>query len=244
MANNFKVFAENGTNILGKDEYISDTERNNGFQPNTIIKSAITNTVLRQCSLIVAALVETISMDTLYPEIDGTSSYDETLTALQDCFTEYIGNQTIDTCDYANNAYNIYNFRNTSSGLTISFTWGENNEYSFSHTVDAGTAANAENVTTYINNILISNILEGSKAKVAIKAENISGGVQGSIPYQSSTNTTGFIAPANDSSGAERVLTTAYENGTNVYRWELKQTITIEDNNDGTVNLYISNTEA
>lgn len=60
---NLKVFAENSSNILGDNEYNSDTERTNGFQSGTTIHSKIMNTALRQSTLISTALANTLNLN-------------------------------------------------------------------------------------------------------------------------------------------------------------------------------------
>lgn len=60
MANNFRVFAPDTTNIRTDSDYISLNERINGFQPQTAISSATMNTVLRQSSLVSYAIAKMI----------------------------------------------------------------------------------------------------------------------------------------------------------------------------------------
>lgn len=60
MANNFKIFAPDTTNIRSDNEYNSLNERINGFQPQTVISSSTMNTVLRQNSLISYAIAQMI----------------------------------------------------------------------------------------------------------------------------------------------------------------------------------------
>lgn len=60
MANNFRVFAPDTTNIRTDSDYISLNERINGFQPQTAISSSTMNTVLRQSSLVSYAIAKMI----------------------------------------------------------------------------------------------------------------------------------------------------------------------------------------
>lgn len=60
MANNFKIFGENTSNILTDAAFNTSTERQNGFQPNTTASSKSVNTALRESTLGVTALMNAI----------------------------------------------------------------------------------------------------------------------------------------------------------------------------------------
>lgn len=57
-ANKFGIFDENKTNIQTDDEFVAETQRLNGFQPDTAASSKIMNTALRNATLITKSLVE------------------------------------------------------------------------------------------------------------------------------------------------------------------------------------------
>ena len=60
MANNFKIFGENTSNILTDAAFNTSAERQNGFQPNTTASSKSVNTALRESTLGVTALMNVI----------------------------------------------------------------------------------------------------------------------------------------------------------------------------------------
>lgn len=60
LTNKLKVFAEATTNKLDDTAFAGDIQRQDGYQPNQIISSKITNTILRQTSVVTTALVEAL----------------------------------------------------------------------------------------------------------------------------------------------------------------------------------------
>lgn len=60
LTNKLKVFAEATTNKLDDTAFAGDSQRQDGYQPNQIISSKITNTILRQTSVVTTALVEAL----------------------------------------------------------------------------------------------------------------------------------------------------------------------------------------
>ena len=59
MANNFKVWDENNTNVVNLDEFASDdSQRGTGFKPNTGASSSYVNSGLREATLVSAALMQ------------------------------------------------------------------------------------------------------------------------------------------------------------------------------------------
>lgn len=60
LTNKLKVFAEETINILEAEVFSNSDERKEGYQQNSVIRSKITNTALRQTSLVTVALIEAL----------------------------------------------------------------------------------------------------------------------------------------------------------------------------------------
>ena len=60
LTNKLKVFAINTTNKLDDATFDNDFQRISGYQPNSVISSKITNTILRQTSIVTSALIEAL----------------------------------------------------------------------------------------------------------------------------------------------------------------------------------------
>ena len=101
MANNFRVFAQDTTNIRNDSEYINLNERINGFQPQTAISSTTMNTVLRQSSLVSYAIAKMI-VDGGYatdvsPNTNATTFQTYFENFMKGYFKKELGLDTIDT---------------------------------------------------------------------------------------------------------------------------------------------------
>lgn len=60
---NLRVFAESSTNLLTDNQYNASTERTSGFIAGTKINSNITNTALREASLVSVALADALNLN-------------------------------------------------------------------------------------------------------------------------------------------------------------------------------------
>ena len=146
-----------------------------------------------------------------------------------------------------NTANVLKNFKNESTGSTIKFSFGDTTKTTFSHTIDTNpptSVENSTNVTSSIAGKLITAIFESNGTTVknstystsSGKSTNLSGGSQGSIPYQSGTNTTNFLAKP---STADSYLLKMTNSG--IPTWELQQKITAKLNSDNTLDITITN---
>lgn len=63
-----------GTNVLDSVTYSSDSQRTNGFQSGTVASSIRVNTALRQSTLVTAALMSAMGLDTMSSYLDSLSS--------------------------------------------------------------------------------------------------------------------------------------------------------------------------
>lgn len=88
LTNLLKVFGENTTNLQEDATYAGSNDRLIGFQPNTIISSRLTNTALRQSTLISSALVQAIkevSLDLATAKtIGGSTTFTEAVNTLKE----------------------------------------------------------------------------------------------------------------------------------------------------------------
>ena len=121
----FKVFAENTTNIFSDNDYAASvgdstqSGRENGAQPNTLIPSKLVNTALRGDSLVVKALIDLLSNDS---NIGPNSSLSDVANAISTGLTTFVTNNnsssTIKITQSVENDSTLLKFEVTTNGVT------------------------------------------------------------------------------------------------------------------------------
>ena len=107
MANNFKIFGENTSNILTDAAFNTSAERQNGFQPNTTASSKSVNTALRESTLGVTALMNVIlNSNNTSVNIGPNSTLNDVVNNYG--IHMYISNYDIDNGNFMNNLKSMF----------------------------------------------------------------------------------------------------------------------------------------
>lgn len=214
MANNFRVFGQNTTNIRSDTEYINLNERINGFQPQTAISSLTMNTVLRQNSLISYAIAKMMFdggyATVISPNSNTTSFQTAFENFMKGYFKKELGLDTVDngSLGYWNgNKYVNIPLGNNGSALII-----KNGIPSWSSDIAANTANYSQEAGKLKNfqNLSSGNLIKftfGSAGSITTFEHEITVDIPGSV--DSASNVTSTISG--------KLITAIFEsNGTTV----------------------------
>lgn len=171
MANKFKVFGENTSNIYTDAEFNVNQERLTGFQPNTPASSKLMNCILREATLACYSLVQICTNTSTFGLTMGpNTSINNSISFITTGLTYFIN---------TNIKAQISTTADTINGDTINFILGEgtssqNLHFKIINAKHADSSSNADNVTKMINNHILSDIFatDGKTVLNAVHASN------------------------------------------------------------------------
>lgn len=188
MANKFKVFGENTSNIYTDDEFNVNQERLTGFQPNTPASSKLMNCILREATLACYSLVQICTNTSTFGLTMGpNTSINNSISFITTGLTYFIN---------TNIKAKISTTTDTINGDTINFILGEgtssqNLNFKIINSKHAESSSNADNVTKMINNHTLSSIFDtdGKTVLKAVHANNATNADSAKFATDSGTST-------------------------------------------------------
>lgn len=174
LTNNFKIFGESSTNIYTDENYANLTERQTGFQPQTVANSMLANTAIMANSKFISAFID-ICSNTATSSASYTIGPNSTAKTIAQFYTtglSYVINRDVkfDVTRMTSNNVDKLTFSIGNKSTSQKF---EVDNIKASNAVTAQTAENASNVTDAINGHSISDIFmaDGLKVKSAYYAD-------------------------------------------------------------------------
>ena len=215
MANNFRIFAQDTTNIRTDSEYINLNERINGFQPQTVISSATMNTALRQSSLVSYAIAKMMddngfTTGDIGPSMDATTFQEAFEDFMANYFKAEVGFVDIDAGSLGYwNGHNLVNIPLNTNGSVLTL---RNGVPTWSNTIDATNASYAQMAGRLSN---FQNLSSGTTVKFQFGES----GQETTFEHEITVDIPGVVESAADvtTTIAGKLITAIFEtNGTTV----------------------------